>query len=145
MFAALATRSGSPSISDLSCAARSPYRSALRIWLVAGELRPAHHPAVGAGVVDRQVLDRAVVPECHRAFFPAEAAGEFGAVAVLEEVIEQRPRLLLGHALEADRVGLVDVEQLAAGLGVGAHYGVQVDRLAPAIVAAHLGRAVLVA
>ena len=42
-----------------------------------------------------------VVPERDRTFLPAEAAGEFRLLAVLEEIIEQRFTLLLGHILEA--------------------------------------------
>ena len=32
---------------------------------VAGDLHPAHQPAERPGIVHRQMLDRAVVPECH--------------------------------------------------------------------------------
>src|SRR5205823_9459990 len=85
---------------------------------VAGDLHPAHQPAERPGIVYREVLDRAVVPERHRAVPPAEAAGEFGPVAMVEQIVEQGPALRLGHALEAHRVGAVYEEELAPGLGM---------------------------
>jgi len=40
---------------------------------------PVHQPAPSVVIVDRVVLDRAVVPERQRPRLPAEPAGEFGA------------------------------------------------------------------
>src|SRR5436190_2302811 len=97
----------------------------------AGDLRAAHDAAERAGVVDGEVLADAVVPKGDRARLPAEAAGELGPVSVLEQIAEQRLALLLGHAFEADRVGGVDEQLLAAGLGVPHHDGVHAHRLAP--------------
>src|SRR5581483_2698909 len=68
----------------------APVRSVQR---PAGNLRAAHDAAEGAGVVDGEVLAGPVVPESDRALLPAEAAGELGPVAVVEQVVEQRPAL----------------------------------------------------
>src|SRR5580704_15157058 len=81
---------------------------------------PVHDAALAVIVVDRVVLDAAIVPERDRALFPAEAAGEFGPHRVLPQVVEQRRALLLGHVLEADREGAVDVERFATGLDMSA-------------------------
>src|SRR5689334_11439595 len=72
---------------------------------VTRDLHPAHDAAKWTGVVDRDVLDAAIVPERHRAGLPAEAAGKLRPMAVLEQIVEQRLALRLGHVLEADRVG----------------------------------------
>ena len=80
----------------------------------AADLDAAHQAAERAGVAERDVLGAAVVPEGDRALLPAEAEGEFRPVAVLEQEVEQRLALGLGHALDADRVGRVD-EQASCG------------------------------
>jgi hypothetical protein len=63
-------------------------------------------------LLDGEVLADAIVPEVDRALGPAEAADELGPVAVIEEIVEQRPLFLLRHALEVCRIGVVDVEEL---------------------------------
>src|SRR5262249_58480939 len=73
----------------------------------------AHGATEAAGVVDCQMLAGAVVPEGDRPRLPAEAAGELGAVPMLQQIVEQRPALVLRHVLKADGVGGVDVEDLA--------------------------------
>ena len=72
-------------------------------------------------VVERVVLDAAVVPQRQRAGLPAETAGEFGPRLVREEEVEQRRAFGLGHPGKAERVAALDIERLAAGLGMGAH------------------------
>src|SRR6185436_13841767 len=81
----------------------------------AADLRAAHHAPEGSGVVDGEVLAAAIVPKGDRSLLPAEATGEFGAVAVLEQIVQQRPALVLRHSLEALRIGAVHIKQLAAG------------------------------
>src|SRR5689334_9368037 len=56
----------------------------------AADLGAAHDAAEGAGVVDREMLAAAVVPECDRSRLPAEAAGELRTMAVLQKEVEQR-------------------------------------------------------
>jgi hypothetical protein len=112
--------------------------------LVAADLNPPHQPAKPPGVAQRDVLGAAVVPEGDRAVLPAEAEGEFRPVAELDQEIEQRPALRLGHALKAHRVGRVDEQHLAAGLGMSAHHRMHAARLAPVRAVAVPGRAALV-
>src|SRR6266851_4153042 len=69
-------------------------------------------------VVDREMPGRTVVPKGERAFAPMEAAGELRPDRVPIEVVEKRPRFLLGPAVEAQGETGVDVERLAAGLRV---------------------------
>src|SRR5689334_23160822 len=90
---------------------------------VAADLRAAHDAAIRAGVVDGQVLGAAVVPERDGAVRPAEAAGELRPVAVLQKILQKRAAFRLGPALEADRVGAVDEQALAAGFRMRAHHG----------------------
>src|SRR5688572_1546072 len=87
----------------------------------------------------------AVVPDRDRAGLPTEAAGELGARRVLPEELEQGSALLGRHPGKALRVGPVDEERLAAGLGMRAHDRMLGYGLAPARILAHLVRAVLVA
>src|SRR5947209_20047465 len=62
----------------------------------AGHHHPAHH-APFAVVGDRQVLHRPVVPECHRAHLPAEAALELGRLQMLIEEAQEGVALGLGQ------------------------------------------------
>src|ERR1700691_6309799 len=79
-----------------------------------------HDAALAVVVVDRVVLDAAVVPERDRVLFPTEAAGEFGAHGVFVKVVEERCAFLLGHALEAYREAAVDIEAFLAAPRMGA-------------------------
>src|SRR5258708_3416349 len=108
---------------------------------IAADLHTPHQAAIGTGIVHRDVLDATVVPERHGARLPAKPASELGPMAVLEQVIEQRLALGLGHVLEADGIGRIDEQELALGLGMGAHDRMDADGLAPGVVLAHLGRA----
>src|SRR5262245_2908377 len=98
------------------------------------DLGAPHHAPEPAGVVDGEVLAAAVVPEGDGARLPAEAAGELWPVPVLQEIVEERPTLRLGYALEALGVGGVDIEQLAACLGVRRHHRVDAYCFAPSVV-----------
>src|SRR5262245_45961380 len=98
--------------------------------LVSRDLHTPHEAAEGAGVLDRQVLHAAVVPEGHRTVGPVEAAGELWAVAMLEQEAQERAALLLRQALESHGVRGVDEETFPAGLGMRAHDRVHADRLA---------------
>ena len=53
---------------------------------------------------------------------PAEAAGEFGPHRMLKQIVQQRRAFLGGHVLEAQRVPAIDIQRLAAGLGMRAHH-----------------------
>src|SRR6516165_12089677 len=90
-------------------------------------------------VVDRVVLGAAIVPKGERTPFPAEAAGEFRALLMGEQILQQRRALRLTHVLEAHRVTGIDVERLAVGSRVGAHDRVLSDvpalRVGPGTVA----------
>ncbi len=66
------------------------------------DLCAPHHAPIRSRVVHGEVLAHAVVPERDRARLPTEAAGELGPVAVVDQVLQQRRALLLGHALEPD-------------------------------------------
>src|SRR5215475_14265314 len=110
----------------------------------ATDLGAAHQAAEGAGVVNGEVLAAAVVPEGDRTGLPAEATGELGAMTVLDEIVEERTALRFRHALEALRVGAVDIEQLAPGFGVRDHHRMCGDRLPPIRIFAHLGGALRV-
>src|SRR6266567_3755272 len=99
---------------------RRAYRSLAEIVMrsarpIAGQGNAMHDAAMPVIVVDRIVLGRAIVPEGERSLRPAEAAGEFRPRLMAEEDIEQRRALRLAHALEADGVGGIDIERLAAG------------------------------
>src|SRR5688572_15843375 len=109
--------------------------------ILLGDLHAPHEAAEGARIIDGEVLDAAIVPEGDGALLPAEAARELGAVAVLEQEIEERLALRLRHALEADRVGGIDVEERAARLGMRPDDWVDGDRLAPRVVVARFGGA----
>src|SRR6202041_504357 len=85
---------------------------------------PVHHAALAVIIVDRVVLDGAVVPERDRALLPPEAAGEFRAHRVAVEVVEERRALLLGHVLEARGEATMHVERLPAAFDMGAHHRV---------------------
>src|SRR5690242_13058779 len=80
-----------------------------------------HDPLLAVVIVDRVMLDAAIVPECDCVRAPSEAAGEFRLCRMAIEEIEQRRALLLGHTGKADREVVIDVKRLAAGLGMGAH------------------------
>src|SRR6516225_10790101 len=80
-----------------------------------------HQPSPSVVIVDRVVLDRAVVPERQRPRLPTEPASEFGAHRMTVEIVQQRRALCLGHVLEPQREGTVDVECLSAGLAMGAN------------------------
>src|SRR5207253_5031956 len=71
-----------------------------------------HDPARAAIVVDRVVLDATIVPERDRIGLPAETAGEFRAHRVVAEIFQQRGALRLGHVLEAQGEGAIDVKRL---------------------------------
>src|SRR5437660_1606024 len=81
-----------------------------------------HEPAVAVIVVHRVVLRAAVIPDGERAGLPGEAAGELRPDLVLEEKLQQRRALLLGHAAKAHGMGEIDVERFAAGLRMRAHH-----------------------
>src|SRR3954468_4293264 len=91
------------------------------------------------------MLDGAFVPERDGAVLPAEAAGEFGAMAVFEQVIEQGPAFRFGHALESNCVSSIAEQHLSSRLRLRAHDRMSADRLAPAIVLTHLRGAIGVA
>src|SRR5258706_5632063 len=81
------------------------------------------HLAAAAGVVaDRQVLDRAVVPECHGTGLPPQSAGELRARRMGEQELEQRRAFGLGPAGDALGVEPVDEQAASAGLGMHAHH-----------------------
>src|SRR6516162_7528549 len=82
---------------------------------------PVHQPPPSVVIVDRVVLDRTVVPERQRPRLPTEPASEFGAHRMIVEIVQQRRALCLGHVLEAQREGAVDVGCLSAGLAMGAN------------------------
>src|SRR6185437_6669496 len=95
-----------------------------------GEGDALHPPRVTVVVVDRIVHGAAVVPQRERTGTPPEAARELRPALVLEEVPQQWPALLLGHAHEACGVRGVHVERPPPGLGVRAHHRVLGDVLA---------------
>src|SRR5438067_5558510 len=101
---------------------------------VAVDRDAVHQPALTVIIVERVVLDAAIVPERHRPLLPAEAAGEFRLYRVFPQEIEQRAAFLNRHVLEADGEVAVDVEAFSAGLGMRAHHPVL--RLAVRILAA---------
>src|SRR5437588_9420061 len=72
------------------------------------DLHSPHHPPKRSRVVDREMLDAAVVPERDGPHRPPEAAGEFRTMAMLHEEAQQRPALVVGQPLDADRIGDVD-------------------------------------
>src|SRR5579859_889428 len=111
---------------------------------VAADLRAAHDAAERASIVHRQMLGAAIVPECDGAIRPAEAAGELRPMAVFQQIFQQWPALGLCPTFEADGVGAVDEQQLAAGFRMRAYHRVYADGFAPAGILAHLGRAVCV-
>ena len=76
---------------------------------VAGEGHAVHHAAKAVIIVDRVVLGAAIVPEGERTDLPAKAAGEFRALLMGEQIIQQRGALRLAHVLEAHRVAGIDV------------------------------------
>src|SRR3954470_649970 len=80
-----------------------------------------HDPAMAVIVVHGIVLGAAIVPQRDRARLSAKAAGEFGPYRVLEQIAYQRRAFLNAHVGEAQRVSAIDVERLAAGLGMRAH------------------------
>ena len=57
-------------------------------WGVAGQGDPVHDAAETVVVVDRVVLDTAVVPNGKRPRLPAKAAGEFRPGLVLEQIAQ---------------------------------------------------------
>src|ERR1700687_107702 len=91
---------------------------------VAVDRDAVHHAALPVIVVERVMLDAAIVPERDRIRFPAEAAGEFRPHRMLPQEVQQRPALLDRHVLEADGKVAVDVEAFPAGLGMGANHRV---------------------
>ena len=107
-----------------SCLARA---NAHLIGLVPGNLNAAHVALELAGIVEGQMLGATVVPKGDRAGGPAEAAGEFLPMAMIQQEFQQRAAFLLAHVLKADRVAVVDEQQLAAGLRMGAHHRMQGD------------------
>src|SRR2546430_1834959 len=72
--------------------------------------------ALAVIVVDREMPGRAVVPQRQRALAPMKAAGKFGPRRVMVEVIEQRPRFLLGPTVKPQREARIDIERAAPGL-----------------------------
>src|SRR5690242_17039383 len=55
---------------------------------VAAKGHAVHDAAIAVVIVDRVVLRATVVPECDRADFPAEAAGEFRTLLVGEQILQ---------------------------------------------------------
>ena len=90
---------------------------------VPGQRQPMHLPPVAPDVVDRVVLHAAVVPEREGARCPVEPAGEFRPGEMVQQEVEQRAAFFFAHVLEPARERGVDVERLAAGLGMGAGHG----------------------
>ena len=76
-------------------------------------------------VIHGIVLGAAIIPKGEGAMPPAKAAGELWPDLVLEEVVEQRPALLLRPTLEVRCMGLVDVKHLASSLRVRANHRMQ--------------------
>jgi len=93
-----------------------------------------HDAAKAVIVVDRVVLGAAIVPERKRALFPAEAAGEFRALLMREEIIQQGCALRLAHVLEAHRMAGIDVKRFVAGLRMGTD-----DRMLGGVFALRIG------
>src|ERR1700733_14416646 len=91
-----------------------------------------------------QMLGAAVVPESSRSVSPSKSAGELRPMAVLQQILQQRSALRFRPALEADGVGAVDEQQLAAGFRVRAYHRMEADRFAPVSILAHLGRSLRV-
>jgi hypothetical protein len=65
---------------------------------------------VAPAVVDGKVLREEVVPHGDRACAPAEAAAEFGARRMALDLLDDRPALGLGQAVEAGDVERVEEE-----------------------------------
>jgi hypothetical protein len=78
-------------------------------WSVSREGYAVHQATKPMIVVDRVMHRRAVIPERHCTRTPTEPAGEFRLNLVLEKEIQNGRAFLLGHAVEADRVGSIDV------------------------------------
>src|SRR5688572_21049834 len=96
---------------------------------IALERDPVHQAAMAVVVVHRIVLRAAVVPQGERADLPGEPTGKFRSDLVLEEEIQKRRALLLGHATEARGVREVHVERLASGLGMRAYHRMLGEKL----------------
>ena len=65
---------------------------------------------------------RGVVPEHHVAGPPAVGHAEFVAQAVIEDLFHERSAFGGRQAFDMGGVGRVDVDRLAAGLGMGADH-----------------------
>jgi len=63
-----------------------------------------HHAAEAVVVVDRGVLGAAIVPEGERVLLPAKAVGEFRALLMREQIIQQRGTLRLASGLAPSRM-----------------------------------------
>ncbi len=77
----------------------------------------AHHTSMAAIVVERVVLDAAVVPHGDRSGLPPEAARALLCGRVREQESQQRRRLGAMHALDADRERRVHIQALTPRLG----------------------------
>src|SRR6516162_647521 len=93
-----------------------PWGTACLVRAIAVDGDAVHDSAPAMVIVDRVVLDAAIVPKGDCVGAPAEAAGEFGPHQVAIEIVEQGRALSFAHAAEADREGAVDEQPLAPGL-----------------------------
>src|SRR5207302_7425750 len=97
---------------------RGRTRSAVLVERCALDRDAVQEAPLALVIVEREMPGRAVVPQGQRALAPPEAAGEFRPRRVPVQVVEERARLFVRPALEAQCKAGIDVERLAAGFPV---------------------------
>src|SRR5262249_24893922 len=89
-------------------------------WPITRDGDAMHAAALAVVIVYRTVLGAAIIPDRHRADFPAKPAGKFGLHRMRLEKVDNWASLSRREAVERLCV-VADIERLAAGLRVGAH------------------------
>ena len=80
----------------------------------ANHRRAMQQAAASVVVVDREVEQAAVVPHGERSRCPLQPAGELGLRRMVEQVLQQRARLLFTHSVDPLCVHGIDEQRLAA-------------------------------
>lgn len=74
-----------------------------------------HVTALAVVIVQRVMLNAAIVPERHGARLPTDPAGELLLLAVIEKETQHHVALTAPHPLDPLREGSVDIQRLVAG------------------------------
>src|SRR6185437_290222 len=99
-------------------------------WAITLNRDPFHETTLRIVVMDRGMLNRAIVPEHHRVGFPVVPVLMFQDGSCSKEPVEQHPAFLLLQTLDEAGVVRVDKQNLPAGHRVDTYYRMAHGRIA---------------